>query len=171
MRIQLAAVLVVAGSPAWAQDRPAITPSRDVAVTYRVTTDGEAPSEIRTAWLAARSLMRMDLPDGQGWMILDKTSGRAFMVTEAQRRILDMPGNSLPIGVAPDASARFTREGRARVANTDCVNWRMEGQAQVARICLTGDGVMLRRESLEGQRAGRLEAITVLFAGIMQFDL
>lgn len=164
MRRSLLLLSLMASPSALAQDRPALTPSRDVAVSYRVTNDGQPPSELRMSWLAARNLMRLDLPGGQGWIVLDKATNRAFMVTEAQRRIMDMPSSGVPTGLAPSPNARFTLEGRARVANTDCVNWRMEGQDQGARICMTSDGVMLRSESLDGPRSGVMEATTVTFA-------
>jgi len=161
-----ALLLLVAAAPAWAQDRPALTPSRDVAVTYRVTAEGQPPTEIRMSWLAARNLMRMDLPGGQGWILVDIAAGRAFMVMAAQRMITEMPGGSIPAGMTPDANARFTREGRARVANADCVNWRMEGQGEAARLCISAEGVVLRSESLggSGPRSGGMEATAVAYA-------
>jgi hypothetical protein len=165
MRRVLASLLLIAATPAGAQERPAITPARDVAVTYRVTTEGQPPAELRMSWLAARNLMRMDLPGGQGWIVVDMTAGRAFMVTQAQRMIMDMPASGVPANMTPDATARFTREGQARVANTDCVNWRMEGQGEAARVCLTAEGVMLRTESLgrPGSRSGLMEATALAF--------
>ena len=158
MRSSLAMLFMAISNPAFAQDRPAITPGRDVSVTYRIMADGQAPAEFRMSWLAARNLMRVDLPGGQGWIVLDRATNRAFMVTDAERRIMEMTGSNLPTGMAPDPAARFTREGRLRVAQTECVNWRMESRAQSARICLTSDGVMLRSESLDGPRAGLMEA-------------
>lgn len=164
MRPFLGLLLLAATSPAWAQDRPAITPSRDVAIAYRVTSEGQAPAEFRVSWLAARGLLRVDLPGGESWMVLDQSAGRAFLVTEAQRQIMDTPTSGLPTGLVPDADARFTREGRARVAQTDCTNWRMEARTQAARVCVTSDGVVLRSESLDGPRSGLMEATALAFA-------
>lgn len=164
----LALLCVLAlGSPglAMAQDRPAITPARDVAVTYRVNVEGQPPGDMRMSWLAARRLMRMDMPAGQGWIVVDMGAGTAFMAMEAQRMIMEMPASGVAGRMAPRPDARFTREGPARIANTDCVNWRVEEQGQSSRICLTADGVMLRSESLsrEGADRGLLEATQVTF--------
>ncbi|UPY36201.1 DUF4412 domain-containing protein [Sediminicoccus sp. KRV36] len=163
--LHLTLLLTAAAWPAWAQDRPAITPTRDVAVTYRATTEGQPPGEIRMSWLTARNLMRMDMPGGQGWIVVNLAAGSAFMVTDAQRMVMDMPSAGASARMTPSASARFTREGNARVANTDCVNWRMEDQGQTARVCMTSDGVMLKTESLAGQGPGRgtLEATAIAF--------
>jgi hypothetical protein len=161
-------LLVLAlASPALAQERPALTPGRDVAVTYRVTAEGQPPGEMRMAWLAARRLMRMDMPGGQGFIVLDLGAGTAFMAMAAQRMILDMPATPIAARMAPRPEARFTREGPARVAETNCVNWRVEDEGQAARICLTADGVMLRSETLTrsatGPVPGLLEATQVSF--------
>jgi hypothetical protein len=158
-------LLLAMAGPALAQERPAITPARDVAVTYRVTAEGQPPGDMRMSWLAARRLMRMDMPGGPGWIVLDAAAGTAFMAMEAQRMVMDMPATGIAARMAPRAEARFTREGPARIANTDCVNWRVEEQGQAARICLTADGVMLRSESLSGAGPDRglLEATQVTY--------
>lgn len=156
--------LLLAG-PALAQDRPQIIPTRDVAVTYRVSGEGQPAGEMRMSWLAARNLMRMDMPGGQGWAVVDMAAGSAFMAMDSQRMVMDMPATGVSGRMTPSASARFTREGHARIANTDCVNWRMEEQGQATRICMTGDGVMLRTESLGGQGPSRgvMEATAIAF--------
>jgi len=161
----LATILLAASLPALAQDRPAMFPTRDVAVTYRVTAEGQPPGEMRMAWLAARQLMRVDMPGGQDWVVMDAAGGSAFMAMEGQRMIMDMPASGVSARMMPSADARFTREGPARIANTECVNWRMEEQGQATRLCMTANGVMLRTESLSGQgpRRGLLEASSVAF--------
>ncbi len=163
--VLLVTILLAANLPAWAQDRPAMFPTRDVAVTYRVTAEGQPPGEMRMAWLAARQLMRMDMPGGQGWIVMDAAGGSAFMAMEGQRMIMDMPASGVSARMMPSATARFTREGPARIANTDCVNWRMEERGEITRLCMTADGVMLRTESLSGLGPGRglLEASSISF--------
>jgi hypothetical protein len=155
---------LVAALPALAQDRPAITPTRDVSVAYRVAAQGPGNgAEMRISWIAANSLMRVDMPGGQGFMVADmRGTSPGFMVMEAQRVIMDVPASQLPAAsMQPSASARFTREGTARVANTDCTIWRMEDQGRSGRACLTADGVMLRAEG-DG-RQGQLEATSVTY--------
>jgi len=152
----------LAALPALAQDRPTYMPTRDVSVAYRATGAGNA-TEMRISWLAASGLMRVDMPGGQGFMVANpRGNAPGFMVMEAQRMIMDVPTSQLPAaGMQPSASARFTREGTARIANTDCTIWRMEDQGHAGRACLTADGVMLRAEG-DG-RQGQIEATSVSY--------
>ena len=56
--MRIAALLLLASLPAVAQDRPpAYIPTRDVAVEYRLQSEGQT-QQMRIAWLAARGLMR-----------------------------------------------------------------------------------------------------------------
>lgn len=169
MKLRFALAALLPGLPAMAQERPAITPSRDVSVTYRASGPGGNAGqnvEMRTAWLAARSLLRVDMPGGLGWMLVDQRAGTGVIIMEAQRMVMDLPAGQIPqsmMGVG--SSARFTREGTARFANLDCTQWRVEDQGETGRVCLTSDGVMLRAEAISGQAAGRgtLEATAVAF--------
>ena len=163
-------VALLVAFPAVAQDRPAVIPTRDVAVTYRAASGGDA-GEMRISWLPARGLMRIDMPGGQGWMLMDTRAGTGFMVMDAQRMIMELPTGAAAPGMMPSAAARYTREGSARVANLDCVNWRIEDRGQSGRVCLTADGVMLRAEGgrtgagpgASPGAEGRLEATAVTF--------
>lgn len=163
-RLLIAVAFAGAALPALAQDRPpAHMPTRDVSVAYRITGQGQG-MEMRMSWLTARGLMRVDMPGGQGFLVIDqKSDAPGFMVMEAQRMVMDLPRNQMPpvASMQPSASARFTREGTARIANTDCTIWRMEDQGRSGRACLTADGVMLRAEG-EGQQ-GQVEATSVTY--------
>lgn len=164
----LLAVSVVPG--AIAQERPVAVPTRDVSVTYRASGQGNVPaalSEVRMSWLAARNLMRMDMPGGMGWLLVDLQAGTGIMVIEATRMIMNMPAGQLPPGgLGTSQTARYTREGPARIADLDCVNWRVEERGEAARVCLTSQGVLLRAESLNDrpELRGTLEATAVSFA-------
>lgn len=163
MKLRIACATLLISLPAVAQDRPAITPSRDVSVTYRASGQGQS-MEMRVSWLAARNLMRVDMPGGMGWLLVDQRAGTGVVIMEAQRMVMDLPLGQLPqAAMGMGASARFTREGTARFANLDCTQWRMEDQGEAGRVCLTADGVMLRAEALSGQATGRgmLEATAV----------
>ncbi len=161
-RLPIALACSLAALPALAQDRPAYMPTRDVSVAYRATGQGPGNgAEIRISWLASTGLMRVDMPGGQGFMVANPRGNTpGFMVMEAQRMIMDVPTSQLPAAsMQPSASARFTREGTARIANTDCTIWRLEDQGRSGRACLTADGVMLRAEG-DG-RPGQIEATSV----------
>ena len=169
MRYQLALItLLLSAQSALAQERPTVIPTRDVSVAYRANSPA-GDVEMRMSWLAARGMMRVDLPTGVlGWMLVDLRGGSALMVMEAQRMVMDVPAGQIPPGATGGSpNARYTREAGAgaRIAGQDCINWRVEDQGETARVCLTREGVMLRAESLSGQAnaRGTLEATAVTF--------
>jgi hypothetical protein len=161
--LALPLLAILAALPALAQDRPEVFPTRDVAVTYRATAEGQ-PSELRMAWSAARRLMRIDMPGGQGYMIVNQQAGTGFMVMQQTRMIMEMPAGQEGAARFAQASqtARFTREGSDRVANLPCTIWRVEDRGETARVCTTADGVTLRAAPATGR--GGLEAQAVEFA-------
>lgn len=153
--------LCLAG-PALAQDRPQAFPTRDVAVTYRAP---DGAGEVRMSWLAARGLMRMDMPGGQGWMVLSpQGGGSGFIVMQAQRMVMDLPPAQAAEArrMTPGPNARFTREGTDRVANTPCTVWRVQDGRESGRVCMTADGVTLRAEDAN-QPGNRLEATAIAY--------
>jgi hypothetical protein len=81
MRSLFGAMMAVALClPALAQEAPRLFPSRDVAVTYRVSGAGPM-QEVTMAWAAAPRLMRVELP-GMGYTIADFAGQKGFMVMQ-----------------------------------------------------------------------------------------
>jgi hypothetical protein len=167
MRHLAPAALLLFALPAVAQDRPPVFPTRDVAVTYRMTGGSApqgAPQTMQMSWNAAAGLLRSEVP-GMGWMVADQRSGRAFMVMEPMRVIMDVPlgqqGSQLP-GLSPNATYR--REGNATVAGLRCTIWSVQDGDSRGRACITADGVMLRAEGTNGGHSGGLEATQVTYA-------
>ena len=165
-RLPLALLLLApltAPGLAQAQDRPAYMPTRDVTVTYRANAEGQPPAELKMYWLTAQGLMRMDMPGGQGHMVVNSQTGQGFMVMTPMRMVMDMPANQQGMArfARPSDTARFTREGNDRVANTPCVNWRVEDRGETARVCVTADGVTLRAQGGAGNARGAMEATLV----------
>lgn len=163
MRTMLAAALIAAlPLAAQAQDRPQIFPTRDVAVTYAVSGQGQG-GELTMQWSAAQKLMRMNMPGGVGYMVADHQNQRGFMVMEAMRTIMDVPMQQAA-GMQRDMeNARFTRGGTEKIAGTDCTVWRYQGQAQSGEACITADGVMLRAEGNAQGQQGRMQAVRVAY--------
>jgi len=154
--------LLALAAPALAQDRPPLFPTRDVAVTYRAP---QAGGEMRMSWLAARGVMRMDMPDGQGWMVVSPgREGGGFIVMPAQRMVMDLPEAQMAEArrLSPGPQARFLREGTDRIAGTPCTIWRVEEGRDTGRVCMTADGVALRAEQ-PGQPQSRMEATSVAY--------
>ena len=160
-------LLAAAATPAFAQDRPVMIPTRDVSVTYRIST--QPPADMRMSWLVAEQKLRVDMPGGIGWSLVDQRSQKMTMVMEQQRMIMQMPtqpgagGVNLP--TQPPDTARFTRGAAATVAGTPCTIWGYEDTATGAKgeSCLTADGVMLRSTGTHGGQTGTLEATQVTY--------
>ncbi len=152
--------------PAGAEERPPMTPTRDVAVTYRLEGPGTPPGEMRLSWLNAEQRMRMDLPGGVGWTLIDMKTGRAVMVMEQQRMAMDMPpemtGGRAPL--QPGPGARFSRGGQETLLGRPCTVWRVEEGASRGEACITPEGVMLRSNGSSGGQGGALAATAVDFA-------
>ena len=142
-------------------------PARDVAVTYRML-GGEG--QMQLSWLTAQGLQRMDMPGGQGWMVVDTRTSRGFMVMQAQRMVMDMPdtrGQAAGQFGRLSETAQVSREGSATVAGTPCTIWRFADQGHESHACLTADGVMLRVVGRDPNNPGRetgMEATQVNFA-------
>jgi hypothetical protein len=170
MRLALAALLLAAApafTPAVAQDRPAqITPTRDVAVTYRSIGQGSqqpgVPAGMTMAWHAATQMMRTDLA-GMGFAVVDQRAGRAFLVMEAQRMIMDIPAGQAMQQQGLPPNATFRREGTQTIAGHGCTVWAYQSGQDQGRACITADGVMLRAEGSRGGQSGGLEATNVAY--------
>ncbi|MFC7475407.1 hypothetical protein ACFQS7_13635 [Dankookia sp. GCM10030260] len=160
-------LLLLAALPAAAQDRPVFTPTRDVAVTYRVTAGQGAGHSLRMAWLVAERKLRVDAEGAPGWSVIDQRAQRMLVVMEQQRAVLEVPANTGPGGLSlptePPAGARFTKGAAATVAGLRCTTWHYEDGDKKGETCLTADGVMLRSSGGQGSRSGAVEATTVAY--------
>jgi hypothetical protein len=148
MRSLFGALMAVALClPALAQEAPRLFPSRDVAVTYRVSGAGPM-QEVTMAWAAAPRLMRVELP-GMGYTIADFAGQKGFMVMQIpQPMVMDIP---------------MAKLGADRVAGIACTNWRHEGPQGSGTGCFTDDGVMLRSQGSAPGVQGALEALRVTY--------
>ncbi|WP_431267483.1 DUF4412 domain-containing protein [Dankookia sp. P2] len=168
MRRSLPALLLLAALPAAAQERPVMVPTRDVAVTYRVTAGQGQGHELRMAWLVAERKLRVDAEGAPGWSVIDQAARRMLVVMEQQRAVLELPANTGPGGLSiptePPAGARFTKGGSDTVAGLRCTLWRYEDGDKRGETCLTADGVMLRSSGGQGSRTGAVEATKVVYA-------
>ncbi|WP_133293092.1 hypothetical protein [Dankookia rubra] len=177
--VAILAATSFAALAAAAQERPPFSPTRDVAVTYRVENDKQ-PTNARLAWSAELRALRADLPAGTpasfggiplppgAWVVVDLRAGRAFAADDRTGLVIDLPQLAVraQAGERALAGARAHREGTSRVAGLPCTVWRLEPPARSpgrrsVRVCLTTDGVPLRAEE-EGRRA-RAEATSIVY--------
>ena len=145
--VSFAMIILAFSLPALAQEPPRLFPSRDVAVTYRVSGAGpmqELTMELTMAWAVAPRLIRVEVP-GMGYSIADFAGQKGFMVMQIpQPMVMDIPMAQAASHMSALESARFTKLGADRVAGFACTNWRHEGPQGSGRCCVTDDGVMLR---------------------------
>ena len=161
------AAILLAATPAAAQDRPLLMPERDVAVVYRVVGGPPSAPEMRIAWLAGEGRQRIEVPGGGRATVVDhKDLGASFIVADEQRVVIPLPGRvgasmGLPGGAGP--AGRFTRAGAAAYAGLPCTVWRYEDEKQAGEACITADGVMLRGVGTQDGRTGGVEATRVAY--------
>ena len=167
--LALLAAALCSGFPAWSDDRPAIFPTRDVDVLYRMP-QADAPGgprvlEQRMRYGVSSHKLRVDPPSPGLYMIVDYASHHLETIRDAERMVMEIeaPG-PMPGGAGTSAAARFQRHGTAQVAGMACTEWETkDASGQPALVCLTDDGVLLRAAG-----GGRvlLEAMRVTYGTI-----
>ena len=150
------ALPLLASAAAAAQDQPILLPTRDVAVTFRLTGSNQQPGPIHAAWSASQRSLRVDNSSAPGWLLVQQQSQRAFMVMP-QGLVMRLPAapDIAKMLDNPQAQGRVTRGGRRTIAGYQCTDWQIErrdGKGGVA--CITPDGVLLR-----AQQTGRRELL------------
>jgi hypothetical protein len=150
-----------------AQNAPANTqPTRDIAVTYRVTSPWEPTHEMRMAWSITQGKLRVERPPGgREWTLLDQNTGSAVTVMEAERMIVTIPSSAAAAMTQTlPADARFMRKGAAHVAGAACTEWEVTAPQGQSTICMTEDGAVLRSAFDEGTDLFRMEATSVQYS-------
>jgi hypothetical protein len=165
MRRSLLSLLFSLGAlPALAQDRPPIYPTRDVAITYRVTggqAQGGMPA-MTMSWLSAAQTMRIDMA-GMGYMVADHRNQRGFMVMDQMRMIMDIPMQQALQQAGPSPNAAYRRTGSDTVAGLACTVWSYQDGGNAGTACVTADGVMLRAQGSSQGQSGGMEATQVAY--------
>jgi len=148
-----------------APDRPAMVPTREASVLYRMSKAGVEPVEARITTKAGGSPMRLDMPDGT-YMLVDQAARSMAMVVPDEQTVLELPFEDGPQAQFQlNERMRFTRKGVDTVAAVRCTNWEVTLDRARGTMCISDDGIMLR--SLGQDEAGRrnsVEAISVSFA-------
>ena len=119
------------------------------------------------AWRVADQKLRVDMPGGMGWSVMDQRAKTMFVVMEQQHVVMEMPLNSgaggLQVPTQPPETARFTRGGTATIAGQSCTIWRYENQGSTGESCMTADGVMLRSTGTVNGQTATMEATEVSY--------
>jgi hypothetical protein len=140
--------LLLAGSPSPAEERPPVTPTRDVDVTYDVTRPHQPKIRERVRWSASQHLQRIDGPDKSA-TIFDHAAHEITLLNPKNRSYRKLEGTPRqPPG--PEAGDVLKRGDEAVVAGLHCVDWSWIVDVETRTVCLTPDGVLLRL-AVDGQ--------------------
>jgi len=152
-------------TPAAAPDRPALVPSREASVLYRVTNADAAPIEVRTTIAAGGSPMRLDMPD-RTYMIVDPAAHSMAMVVPDEQMVVELPYQDGPqTHFQLNDRMRFTRRAPGTVAAVRCTMWDVVVDKTRGTMCISDDGIMLRSSGIdETGRRNLIEAVSVSYA-------
>ena len=156
---------VLALTPAAAPDRPALAPTREASVLYRVVNAGAAAVEVRVTAEAGGSPMRLDLPD-RTYMLVDQAARSIAVVVPEEQMVLDVPyGDGPQTYFQLNDRMRFTRRAPATVATVRCTVWDVAVDKARGTMCISDDGILLRSSGTdEAGRRNLIEAVSVSFA-------
>lgn len=168
----VAAALIAAACPALAQPTR-LQPTRDVTVTYAITAPNSPPGmTMRMQFAAQGNRVRVDLPGGMGFGIMDQNAGTMVMVMEQMGMVMDVPLDEGMRRMILKPDAQYQRIGTRTIAGLPCTDWRIVTAASgtapstTGTACMTEDGVMLRAAGSQGGQEGMIEATQVAFAPI-----
>ncbi len=170
--VMMAAIAATAfAGAAAAQDRPAITPTKDVTVEYSYKSTPKAgppqqgQSKIATA--AGGKQMRIEGVGPAGYMVIDRAGGHTMMVMDAQHSYIEMPFDPARAGpFAMRENMKFARKGTDTVAGIKCTVWETQGDQGTGTACITDDGVLLRGESNGPNGHALMTATSVSYASL-----
>ncbi len=164
----LAGLLALA-APVHAQERPQTQPTRDVTVEYKLQDiDGAtAPAHervLKVYWAKNGALMRIEFPDEQSYVLLNRDTRRMTIVLLDQNGYVEMPYDpARPTGFTVPTDLGLGRVGSEVIAGYPCSIWQTKvGQGNRA-LCITDDGVLLRSQDNGAQHHDDLEATMVVY--------
>ena len=164
----LATLLAAFAAPTLAQapppDRPALLPSREASVLYRLTKAGAGSTEVRITTRAGGSPIRIDLPD-LTYMLVDQAARSVAMVVPEEEVVLELPFENGPqTQFQLNSRMRFTRRNADVVAGVRCTTWDVLLDKARGVVCVSEDGVLLRSSGQdEAGRRNLIEAISVSY--------
>jgi hypothetical protein len=163
----LVAVVLLATQAA-AQDRPATMPTTDVTIDYTLdvaNAGAPVPKQVRAYIKAGGSRARFEAPGMPGYLVVDRTHAKMFVVFPAQRAVMTLPFDRARMALfTPDEHTSFARQGTDTVAGQDCTVWNILRDGHGATGCISADGLILRGSSADPSGpSGQLLATTVAY--------
>jgi hypothetical protein len=139
----LALFLIGAQTSPQGPDQPAVLPTRDVDITYRITRPQQPALTERRRWLASEHLQRVDVNGGT--TIFDHKRGEFTLLNPSTHTYRKFEGTPR-MPRAPGKDVALKRGSDAVIAGLHCTDWSWidHGDDETPTACLTADGVMLR---------------------------
>lgn len=154
-----------------AEQPPALRPTRDVSVTYRISRAGEASDvgHIKVSYADHDQLVRLEFfsrltKKPIGAIIYDATANHVLTLVPDKGIYYEVPatGRANP-GVLLSDKMRYMRTGRATIAGVSCTEWQVSnGRDFQGTACITADGVALRAARSKPSQE-TLEAVLVRY--------
>ncbi len=166
MRWVAASLVMLLATPVVAQERPAVRPTHDVSVTYRlrgVDPNGRPESrQIHMSWTDQGRRMRLEMEGQSDFALVDYETSHITMVMLQRELYVALPFDPRhPPGLDIPADVSMTEAGTDMVAGTRCVVWHLNGPL-AGTACITPDGLPLRlRTTATGEAA--MEAVSVAY--------
>jgi hypothetical protein len=137
-----AIALALVGYPAWAENQPQLTPTRDVDITYKITQQRQKPITERVRWSASEYLERVDGPN-KSTSIFDHNAHVDTLLNGASRTYRKLENAPRQL-LEPEPGAVLKRGSDAVVAGLPCTDWSWTEDVEKHTVCVTPDGVVLR---------------------------
>ena len=154
-----ACLLAVGLAPARAEERPLLTPQRDVDVLYRMA-GGDLTQRLR--WSEAARTLRVDPPGNALYVLVNYADGRMQWVADQRQEVMELPAPAGAGALVGEGDGRYASLGPDSVAGLPCTEWRTaDAGGTPMTLCFTSDGVLL-----QVARAGQvmLQASSVSYA-------
>jgi hypothetical protein len=156
-------------APAYAGDRPAFLPNRDVLVGYDVAAPGRAAKTYQLSYDAADQRARIDDPAQGVYFLVDLPAGSARLVVPALHSVVDAPDLSALTAQINDAgNARFTPLGPGHYAGLNCQKFLVLSSQGSGTVCLTADGVILHFAGHDARGSAEVTAEQVSYQTVSQ---
>jgi hypothetical protein len=154
-----ALILLAAASTSWADDeQPETLPTRDVEISYDISSPHRPTVVERRFWLADERLERIDGLANSS-TIFDLNLREITVLNAADRTYIKLEGTPRQ-PVHPRAGTILERGEEVVVAGLPCTEWSWRSPRRTHTACLTSDGVLLRLV-IEGNT--RMEARSVIY--------
>ena len=156
--LALFATAFLAG-PALADQMPNMVPSHDVTGTY-VMTGQNAPQTISVEYSKSADVLRLNMSQGQGYILYDFAAKDAKMVMPQMQRYMDQPRMADRVAAAQSGGGQgddvsITRQGTESIAGYQCTDYKAADNTKGtwSVMCVTQDGVLLKMQSSDGTQA------------------